>query len=116
MVLKAIGLLVDEPCRVENVEQGDADEEGLSPKEATKKPCSSYRVTHRYCSSAISVFCTNGLFGGSTGVIYRQFAELLYQPMAYPCWWPNINPAIMCHYVKPDFPAKISQQSVFFLV
>ncbi|MBA3541068.1 MAG: efflux RND transporter permease subunit, partial [Deltaproteobacteria bacterium] len=81
MVL-AIGLLVDDAIVVvENVERVMA-EEGLSPKEATKK--SMQQITGALVGIALvlaAVFTPMAFFGGSVGVIYRQFAITLVSAM-----------------------------------
>jgi hydrophobe/amphiphile efflux-1 (HAE1) family protein len=81
MVL-AIGLLVDDAIVVvENVERVMA-EEGLSPKEATKKAMS--QVTGALIGIALvlaAVFVPMAFFGGSTGVIYRQFSITIASAM-----------------------------------
>jgi multidrug efflux pump len=74
MVL-AIGLLVDDAIVVvENVERV-MSEEGLSPKEATRK--SMGQISGALVGIALvlsAVFVPMAFFGGSTGVIYRQFS------------------------------------------
>jgi len=74
MVL-AIGLLVDDAIVVvENVER-IMSEEGLSPKEATAK--SMIQITPALIGIGLvlsAVFGPMAFFGGSTGVIYRQFS------------------------------------------
>ncbi|MDD5424071.1 MAG: efflux RND transporter permease subunit [Candidatus Omnitrophica bacterium] len=74
MVL-AIGLLVDDAIVVvENVER-IMSEEGLSPKEATAK--SMEQITPALIGIGlvlVAVFGPMAFFGGSTGVIYRQFS------------------------------------------
>ena len=74
MVL-AIGLLVDDAIVVvENVERV-MNEEGLSPKEATRK--SMKEITSALVGIGLvlaAVFGPMAFFGGSTGVIYRQFS------------------------------------------
>jgi multidrug efflux pump len=74
MVL-AIGLLVDDAIVVvENVERV-MDQEHLSPLEATRKAMS--QITGALIGVALvlaAVFVPMGFFGGSTGVIYRQFS------------------------------------------
>jgi hydrophobe/amphiphile efflux-1 (HAE1) family protein len=81
MVL-AIGLLVDDAIVVvENVERVMA-EEGLSPKEATKK--SMQQITGALVGIALvlsAVFLPMVFFGGSVGVIYRQFAITIISAM-----------------------------------
>ncbi|MBM3117913.1 efflux RND transporter permease subunit [Jeongeupia naejangsanensis] len=82
MVL-AIGLLVDDAIVVvENVERV-MSEEGLSPKEATKK--SMGQITGALVGIAMvlsAVFIPMAFFGGSTGVIYRQFSITIVSAMA----------------------------------
>ncbi len=81
MVL-AIGLLVDDAIVVvENVER-IMTEEGLSPKEATRK--SMTQITGALIGIALvlsAVFVPMGFFGGSTGVIYRQFSVTIVSAM-----------------------------------
>tara|TARA_R110001592_G_C13177827_1_gene750496 strand:- start:193 stop:3309 length:3117 start_codon:yes stop_codon:yes gene_type:complete len=81
MVL-AIGLLVDDAIVVvENVERV-MHEEHLSPKEATKK--SMQQITGALIGIAMvlsAVFIPMAFFGGSTGVIYRQFSITIVSAM-----------------------------------
>lgn len=81
MVL-AIGLLVDDAIVVvENVERV-MSEEGLSPKEATRK--SMRQITGALVGIAMvlsAVFVPMAFFGGSTGVIYRQFSITIVSAM-----------------------------------
>ncbi|BEU98822.1 efflux RND transporter permease subunit (plasmid) [Acidovorax sp. DW039] len=81
MVL-AIGLLVDDAIVVvENVERV-MHEEGLSPKEATRK--SMDEITGALVGIALvlsAVFVPMAFFGGSTGVIYRQFSIAVVSAM-----------------------------------
>src|SRR5580692_4519835 len=81
MVL-AIGLLVDDAIVVvENVERVMA-EEGLSPKEATRK--SMDQITGALVGIALvlsAVFLPMAFFGGSTGVIYRRFSITIVSAM-----------------------------------
>ncbi|SER35120.1 multidrug efflux pump [Faunimonas pinastri] len=82
MVL-AIGLLVDDAIVVvENVERV-MGEEGLSPKEATAK--SMEEITGALIGIALvlsAVFVPMAFFGGSVGVIYRQFSLTIVSAMA----------------------------------
>ena len=81
MVL-AIGLLVDDAIVVvENVERV-MSEEGLSPLEATRK--SMTQITGALVGIAMvlsAVFVPMAFFGGSTGVIYRQFSITIVSSM-----------------------------------
>ena len=82
MVL-AIGLLVDDAIVVvENVER-IMDEEGLDAREATRK--SMDQITGALIGIALvlsAVFVPMAFFGGSTGVIYRQFSIAIVSAMA----------------------------------
>ena len=81
MVL-AIGLLVDDAIVVvENVER-IMSEEGLSPREATRK--SMDQITSALIGIGLvlsAVFGPMAFFGGSTGVIYRQFSVTVIASM-----------------------------------
>ncbi|HLL24173.1 MAG TPA: efflux RND transporter permease subunit, partial [Kofleriaceae bacterium] len=81
MVL-AIGLLVDDAIVVvENVERVMHDEH-LSPKEATRK--SMKQITGALVGIALvlsAVFIPMAFFGGSVGVIYRQFSITIVAAM-----------------------------------
>ncbi|MBE9639343.1 efflux RND transporter permease subunit [Salipiger mangrovisoli] len=81
MVL-AIGLLVDDAIVVvENVER-IMEEEGLSPREATRK--SMGQITGALVGIALvlsAVFVPMAFFGGSTGIIYRQFSITIVSAM-----------------------------------
>ncbi|WP_342644094.1 efflux RND transporter permease subunit [Rhodoligotrophos ferricapiens] len=81
MVL-AIGLLVDDAIVVvENVERVMA-EEGLSPREATEK--SMREITGALIGIGLvlsAVFVPMAFFGGSVGIIYRQFSITIVTAM-----------------------------------
>ena len=83
MVL-AIGLLVDDAIVVvENVER-IMSEEGLSPKEATRKSMDQIQSALVGIGLVISaVFMPMAFFGGSTGVIYQQFAITIISAMSF---------------------------------
>jgi len=78
----AIGLLVDDAIVVvENVERV-MSEEGLPPKAATRK--SMDEITGALVGIALvlsAVFVPMAFFGGSTGVIYRQFSITIVSAM-----------------------------------
>ena len=82
MVL-AIGLLVDDAIVVvENVERL-MSEEGLSPREATRK--SMDQITGALIGIGLvlaAVFVPMAFMGGATGVIYRQFSATIVSAMA----------------------------------
>ena len=78
----AIGLLVDDAIVVvENVERIMA-EEGLPPREATRK--SMRQITGALVGVTLvlsAVFVPMAFFSGSTGAIYRQFSITLVSAM-----------------------------------
>jgi len=81
MVL-AIGLLVDDAIVVvENVERV-MREEGLPPKEATRKSMKEITGALIGIATVLSaVFVPMAFFGGSVGVIYRQFSVTIVSAM-----------------------------------
>jgi hydrophobe/amphiphile efflux-1 (HAE1) family protein len=102
-VVLAIGLLVDDAIVVvENVERL-MSEEGLSPKEATKK--SMNQITGALVGIALvlsAVFVPMAFFGGSTGVIYRQFSITIVSAMALSVLVAIVlTPALCATMLKP---------------
>jgi HAE1 family hydrophobic/amphiphilic exporter-1 len=102
MVL-SIGLLVDDAIVVvENVERIMA-EEGLSPKEATRK--SMGQITSALIGIGLvlsAVFGPMAFFGGSTGVIYRQFSVTLISSMLLSVVVALILSPVLCAaFLKP---------------
>jgi multidrug efflux pump len=102
MVL-AIGLLVDDAIVVvENVERV-MEEEGLSPKQATRK--SMDQITGALVGIALvlsAVFLPMAFFGGSTGVIYRQFSITMVSAMVLSVLVAVIfTPALCATILKP---------------
>ncbi|WP_349343450.1 efflux RND transporter permease subunit [Marinobacter sp. MMG032] len=108
MVL-AIGLLVDDAIVVvENVERL-MEEEGLSPKEAAKKSMDQIAGALLGIGLVISaVFLPMAFFGGSTGVIYRQFSVTIISAMSFSVLVAFIfTPALCATLLKPgDHHAK----------
>src|SRR4051812_29390186 len=107
MVL-AIGLLVDDAIVVvENVERLIHDE-GLSPKEAARK--SMDQISGALIAIAVvltAVFLPMAFFGGSTGVIYRQFSLTLVSAMALSVLVALIlTPALAATILKSGDPLK----------
>ncbi|WP_339780513.1 efflux RND transporter permease subunit [uncultured Marinobacter sp.] len=102
MVL-AIGLLVDDAIVVvENVERL-MEEEGLSPKEAAKKSMDQISGALLGIGLVISaVFLPMAFFGGSTGVIYRQFSITITSAMSFSVLIAFIlTPALCATMLKP---------------
>ena len=99
----AIGLLVDDAIVVvENVERV-MNEEGLSPKEATRK--SMQEITGALVGIALvlsAVFIPMAFFGGSTGVIYRQFSITIVSAMLLSVVVAlTLTPALCATLLKP---------------
>ncbi|PWU30391.1 hydrophobe/amphiphile efflux-1 family RND transporter [Pseudomonas sp. RW407] len=102
MVL-AIGLLVDDAIVVvENVERVMADE-GLPPKEAARKSMGQIQGALVGIAMVLSaVFLPMAFFGGSTGVIYRQFSITIVSAMALSVLVALIlTPALCATMLKP---------------
>ena len=83
MVL-AIGLLVDDAIVVvENVERLMAENPGMTPREATIESMRQIQVALVAIALVLSaVFLPMAFFGGSAGVIYRQFSLTIVGAMA----------------------------------
>ncbi|MDQ7786199.1 MAG: efflux RND transporter permease subunit [Thermodesulfovibrionales bacterium] len=102
MVL-AIGLLVDDAIVVvENVER-IMSEEGLSPMEATRK--SMDQITSALIGIGLvlsAVFGPMAFFGGSTGVIYRQFSVTIIASMLLSVVVALVLTPVLCaSFLKP---------------
>src|SRR6202041_1455 len=100
----AIGLLVDDAIVVvENVERVMEEEPGLSPKQATRK--SMDEISGALVGIALvltAVFLPMSLFGGSTGVIYRQFSITIVSSMVLSVLVALIlTPALCATLLKP---------------
>jgi multidrug efflux pump len=102
MVL-AIGLLVDDAIVVvENVERV-MSEEGLPPREATRK--SMEQITGALVGIGLvlsAVFVPMAFLGGATGVIYRQFSATIVSAMALSVLVALVlTPALCATLLKP---------------
>ncbi len=117
MVL-AIGLLVDDAIVVvENVERIMQDE-GLSPREATAK--SMDEITSALIGIGLvlsAVFGPMAFFGGSTGVIYRQFSVTIMASMLLSVLVALILTPVLCaSLLKPVAKGHdTSENAIFFL-
>lgn len=116
MVL-AIGLLVDDAIVVvENVER-IMHEEGLSPKEATRK--SMKQITGALIGIGLvlsAVFGPMAFFGGSTGVIYRQFSVTLISAMLLSVVVAMVlTPSLCATMLKPVAKGHEAAETGFFL-
>ncbi|HEY4541613.1 MAG TPA: efflux RND transporter permease subunit, partial [Noviherbaspirillum sp.] len=102
MVL-AIGILVDDAIVVvENVER-IMTEEGLSPREATRKAM--HQITGAIIGITLVltvVFLPMAFFGGAVGAIYRQFSLSMAASMAFSALMAlTLTPALCATILKP---------------
>jgi multidrug efflux pump len=102
MVL-AVGELVDDAIVVvENVER-IMSEEGLSPREATRKAMG--QITGALIGISLvltAVFIPMAFFGGSVGEIYRQFSLTLVSCMLFSIFLAmSLTPALCASLLKP---------------
>ncbi len=109
----SIGLLVDDAIVVvENVER-IMHEEGLSPKEATRKTMNQITSALFGMTTVLSaVFIPMAFFGGSVGVIYRQFSITIVTAMGFSLAMALIfTPALCATLLKANQQA--AQQGFF---
>ncbi|HEY1104111.1 MAG TPA: efflux RND transporter permease subunit [Burkholderiaceae bacterium] len=102
MVL-AVGILVDDAIVVvENVER-IMSEEGLSPRDATRKAMG--QITAAIIGitvTLVSVFVPMAFFGGAVGNIYRQFSLVMVGSMLFSVFLSlSLTPALCAHLLKP---------------
>src|SRR5476649_229543 len=115
MVL-AIGLLVDDAIVVvENVERVMSSEK-LSPKEATKKSMGQIQGALVGIAMVLSaVFVPMAFFGGSTGVIYRQFSITIVSAMVLSVLVAMVfTPALCATLLKPQPQGQHAIEHGFF--
>ena len=115
MVL-AIGLLVDDAIVVvENVER-IMREEGLSPREATRKSMGQIQGALVGIAMVLSaVFVPMAFFGGTTGAIYRQFSITIVAAMVLSVLVAMIlTPALCATLLKPVKPGESHERKGFF--
>lgn len=114
MVL-AIGLLVDDAIVVvENVERV-MHEDGLEPKEATKK--SMGQITGALVGVGLTlsaVFIPMAFMSGSTGVIYRQFSITIVAAMTLSVLVAIILTPALCASLLKKSDAELSEKKGFF--
>ncbi len=102
MVL-AVGILVDDAIVViENVER-IMSEEGLSPRDATKKAMGQITAALVGISvTLVSVFLPMAFFSGSVGNIYRQFSLVMVSAMLFSVFLAlSLTPALCATFLKP---------------
>src|SRR5205085_3160609 len=109
MVL-AIGLLVDDAIVViENVERL-IQTEGLAPRDAARKSMDEISGALIAIGTVLAaVFLPMAFFGGSTGVVYRQFSLTIVSAMALSVLVALIfTPALAATILKPGDPLEHS--------
>ncbi len=99
----AIGILVDDAIVVtENVER-IMNEEGLSPRDATRKAMA--QITGALIAISLvltAVFIPMAFFGGSVGAIYRQFSLSLVASMGFSVFLAmSLTPALCATLLPP---------------
>ncbi len=114
MVL-AIGILVDDAIVVvENVERLMADE-GLGPREATRKAMG--QITGAVIGITVvlvSVFVPMAFFAGAVGSIYRQFSLTMVSAILFSAFLAlTLTPALCASFLKP-IPAGHHERGGFY--
>ena len=115
MVL-VIGIVVDDAIVVvENVER-IMSEEGLSPREATRKSMGQIQGALVGIAMVLSaVFVPMAFFGGTTGAIYRQFSITIVAAMVLSVLVAMIlTPALCATLLKPVKPGESHERKGFF--
>ena len=115
MVL-AIGILVDDAIVVvENVER-IMSEEGLSPRDATRKAMG--QITGAIIGITlvlIAVFIPMAFFGGAVGAIYRQFSLAMVSAMLFSALMAlTLTPALCATILKPVQAGHHHEKKGFF--
>src|SRR5208337_2010062 len=115
MVL-AVGELVDDAIVVvENVER-IMSEEGLPPREATRKAMG--QITGALIGISLvltAVFIPMAFFGGSVGAIYRQFSLSLIASMLFSIFLAmSLTPALCASMLKPIDKGQHEERQGFF--
>jgi multidrug efflux pump len=115
MVL-AIGILVDDAIVVvENVER-IMSEEGLSPRDATRKAMG--QITGAIIGITlvlIAVFIPMAFFGGAVGAIYRQFSLSMVASIAFSALMAlTLTPALCATLLKPVEAGHHHEKKGFF--
>jgi multidrug efflux pump len=105
----SIGLLVDDAIVVvENVERIMEEEPGISPREATIKSMDQVQTALIAIALVLSaVFLPMAFFGGSVGVIYRQFSITIVSSMVLSVLVALVlSPALAATLLKPPNPER----------
>jgi multidrug efflux pump len=115
MVL-SVGILVDDAIVVvENVER-IMREEGLQPREATRKAMG--QITGAIIGMTlvlIAVFIPMAFFGGAVGAIYRQFSMAMVASIIFSAFLAmTLTPALCATLLKPVEPGHHDNKKSFF--
>jgi len=115
-VVLAIGILVDDAIVViENVERLMHDE-GLAPREATRKAME--QITGALIGITLvltAVFIPMAFFSGSVGTIYRQFSLSLVSAMVFSVFLAmSLTPALCALLLRPVVPGHKQEKRGFF--
>ncbi len=109
----SIGLLVDDAIVVvENVERLLDENPGMSPRDATIESMQEISVALVAIALVLSaVFLPMAFFGGSTGVIYRQFSVTIVSAMLLSVGVALVlTPALTAHLLKPRSKSKVGTE------
>lgn len=112
----AIGLLVDDAIVVvENVERLMHENPGMTAREATIKSMAELQVALIAIGLVLSaVFLPMAFFGGSTGVIYRQFSLTIITAMILSVLVALIlSPALTAALLKPPHHGEVHHRTWF---
>ncbi|MBC7730697.1 MAG: efflux RND transporter permease subunit, partial [Bacteriovorax sp.] len=115
MVL-AVGILVDDAIVViENVER-IMSEEGLSPRDATRKAMGQITAALiGITTTLVAVFLPMAFFSGSVGNIYRQFSLVMVSSMLFSVFLAlSLTPALCATFLKPVEAGHKHQKGGFF--
>jgi multidrug efflux pump len=112
----AIGLLVDDAIVVvENVERVMAETPGLGPRRATLQSMGEIQTALIAIALVLAaVFLPMAFFGGSTGVIYRQFSVTIVSSMALSVLVALVlTPALTASLLRPPSQTLLERRSRF---
>ncbi len=115
MVL-AVGILVDDAIVViENVER-IMSEEGLSPRDATRKAMGQITAALiGITTTLVAVFLPMAFFSGSVGNIYRQFSLVMVSSMLFSVFLAlSLTPALCATFLKPVAAGHKHEKGGFF--
>ena len=115
MVL-AVGILVDDAIVViENVER-IMSEEGLSPRDATRKAMGQITAALiGITTTLVAVFLPMAFFSGSVGNIYRQFSLVMVSSMLFSVFLAlSLTPALCATFLKPVEAGHKHEKGGFF--